>query len=260
MSVTATLPDHPHNPRYGSGLFRRRIRLTRLHHQVHGELEDDCHGFQVTLQHDGRVVTAVAGDALRVPLTSCAGALLPLQALVGCALDASPSAIIAQAKPRSNCTHWYDLSLLALAHATQSERVRVYDVEVVDAPADGSAARAEVFLNGRSIHRWQLQATTIVEPQEFAGRPVLRGFSAWAYGAFDGGAREAAFVLSKGVFVAFSRMFDMSGIGGQPALEHTNMLGACYSYSPGVVERAFRKYDTVRDFSAVPEQLLTFKK
>jgi hypothetical protein len=240
-------------------LFRRRIRLTRQQHQVHGELEDDCHGFQVTLQHDGSVVTAVSGAALRVPLTSCAGALQPLQALVGCALDASPAAIMAKVKPRSNCTHWYDLSLLALAHVAQSDAVRVYDVEVVDAPADGGAARAEVFLNGRSIHCWQLRGTTVVEPQEYAGRPVLHGFSAWAYGAFDGASREAAFVLSNGVFVAFSRMFDMSGISGQPALEHTNMLGACYSYSPGVVETSHRQFDTVRDFSTTPEQLLEFR-
>lgn len=259
MSVTAVLPDYPLNPGYGSGLYRRRIRLVSREREVCGELEDDCHGFRVVLRHDGRVVTAVTGDALRVPLSSCPGALAPLQALVGVALDASPQAILAQARPRNNCTHWYDLSLLALAHATRSERVRVYDVEVVDQAADGSAARAEVFLNGRSVHRWLLDRTTLVEPPEYAGRPALSGFSAWAYAAFDGEAREAAFVLSKGVFVACSRLFDMSDIGGQPALQHTNMLGACYSYSPGVVETSFRNHDTVRDFSAVPEDLLTFK-
>ena len=254
-----TLPDHTRNPRYGSGLYRRRIRLTRQTHAVLGELEDDCHGFKVTLQHDGRVVTAVSGEALRVPLTSCPGALTPLQALVGIALDEPPLSIAAQVKPRNNCTHWYDLSLLALAHAGQREPVRVYDVEVVDQPPDGSAARAEVFLNGESILRWQLNGTAVVEPQEFAGRPVMKGFAAWATEAFDGVQREAAFVLSKGVFVAFSRIFDMSDIGGQPALDHTNMLGACYSYSPGVVDTALRQHDTVRDFSATPEQLLTFK-
>jgi hypothetical protein len=259
VSVTAALPDHPHNPHYGNGLYRRRIRLTREDQQVHGELEDDCHGFRVTVLHDGRVVTAVTGEALRVPLTTCGGALAPLQALVGIALDALPATIIAQVKPRSNCTHWYDLSLLALAHVAQRERVRVYDVEVVDRPADGNASRAEVFLNGLSMHRWQLQGTTIAEPQVFAGRPVLNGFSAWANDAFDGATREAAFVLSKGIFVAFSRLFDTTGISGQSALKHTNMLGACYSYSPGVVEASYRNYDTVRDFSATPEQLLTFQ-
>ena len=259
MSELQTLPDHPRNPQYGSGLYRRRIRLTRQAHEVHGELEDDCHGFRVTLQHDGQVVTAVSGEALRVPLTSCPGAMTPLQGLVGIALDTPPLSISAQVKPRNNCTHWYDLSLLALAHAAQREPVRVYDVEVVDQPLDGSAARAEVFLNGESIHRWQLNGTTVVAPQAFAGKPVMKGFAAWATDAFDGAQREAAFVLSKGVFVAFSRIFDMSDIGGQPALDHTNMLGACYSYSPGVVDTAFRQHDTVRDFSATPEQLLTFK-
>ncbi|MEZ5571102.1 MAG: hypothetical protein R3E64_03675 [Halioglobus sp.] len=259
MSVDSALPEYPHNPYYGNGVYRRRIRLTREDDRVHGELEDDCHGFRVTLQHDGHAVTAVAGDALRVPLTTCAGALTPLQALIGVALDASLPSILAQVKPRNNCTHWYDLSLLALAHATQREPVRVYDVEVDDQPAHASAARAEVFLNGQSVHRWQLDRNTIVEPPAYAGRPVLNGFSAWAYGAFDGAEREAAFVLSKGVFVAFSRMFDMRDIGGQPALAHTNMLGACYSYSPGVVEQALRQHGMVRDFSTTPEQLLHFK-
>jgi Protein of unknown function (DUF2889) len=253
------LPDHPSNPRYGSGMYRRRIRLTRQRHQIHGDLEDDCHGFRVMLQHDSRVVTAVSGTALRVPLTSCAGALAPLQAMVGIALGAPQSAILSTVKPRNNCTHWYDLSLLALAHATQREEVRVYDVEVVDRSADGSSSRAEVFLNGQSIHRWQVANTSVVEPQAYAGRPVLSGFSAWANNVFSGVELEAAFVLSKGIFVAFSRLFDMSSLGGQPALEHTNMLGVCYSYSPGVVETAYRKYGTVRDFSTTPEQLLTFQ-
>ena len=162
-------------------------------------------------------------------------------------------------KPRANCTHWYDLSLLALAHASHGEPVRVYDVEVVDQPADGSAARAEVFLNGQSVHRWLVDRAVIIEPLAYAGKPVLRGFSTWANEAFEGAAREAALVLSKGVFVACSRLFDMRGIGGQSALEHTNLHGACYSYSPGVIEHAVRHHDSVRDFSATPEQLLTFK-
>jgi hypothetical protein len=254
-----SLPDHQGNPHYGAGLYRRRIRLTRDDRQVHGELEDDCHGFRVTLLHDGRVVTAVTGDALRVPMNTCAGAIKPLQDLIGIALDTPVSAIVARVKPRSNCTHWYDLSLLALAHTAHREALRVYDVEVDDQPADGSPARAEVFLNGTSVHRWLLDQTVLVEPLVYAGKPVLQGFSAWANDAFEGAAREAAFVLSKGVFVAFSRLFDMSGIGGQSALEHTNLRGACYSYSEGVIETATRNHNSVRDFSTTAKQLLTFK-
>jgi hypothetical protein len=257
--MTTSPPEPPGNPHYGAGLYRRRIRLSREARQIHGELEDDCHGFRVTLQHDGKVVTAVTGAALRVPMSTCGGALQPLQQLVDMPLDAPVSTIVATLNPRSNCTHWYDLSLLALAHAAHSETVRVYDIEVDDQPADGSAARAEVFHNGHSIHRWLLDRTEIVEPVAFAGRPMLKGFSLWASEAFEGLEREAAFVLSKGVFVAFSRLFDMSGLGGQSALEHANMRGACYTYSDGVVDAAVRNHDSVRDFSDTPEQLLTFR-
>tara|TARA_R110002049_G_scaffold29343_5_gene99748 strand:- start:1589 stop:2365 length:777 start_codon:yes stop_codon:yes gene_type:complete len=253
-------PVYPPNPDYGNGLYRRRIRLVQTATgEVCGELEDDCHGFRVVLQHDGRVVTGVSGRALRVPMSTCGQALKPLQGLIGIALDTPVSEIVASVNPRSNCTHWYDLALLALVHATQAEAERMYDVEVVDQPPDGSPARAEVLLNGESIHCWLLDGTTVVQPQAFAGKPMLKGFSAWANDAFEGAAREAAFVLSKGVFVAFSRLFDMSGSSGQSALAHANMHGACYTYSKGVVEHAVRNHDVVRDFSDTPEQLLTFR-
>jgi len=257
--MTSILPESARNPRYGTGLYRRRIRLTSTDRCVLGELEDDCHGFRVSLCHDGRVVTALAGEVRRAPLTTCPGAVAPLQSLVGLALDAPVSSIVARVNPRSNCTHLYDLSLLAMAHAVQPDAVRVYDVEVDDQSADGRPARAEVFLDGKSCHRWSVDRTRIVEPLAYAGRPVLGGFAAWANVAFDGAAREAAFVLSKGVFVACSRLYDLSDIDGQPALQHANMLGACHSYSEGVVEQAIRIHDTVRDFSAAPEELLEFR-
>lgn len=257
--MTPSIPEHIANPRYGSGLYRRRIRLTRRDGHVDAALEDDCHGFRLRLEHDGCRVTAVTGEALRVPLNTCAGAFKPLQGLVGVALDAPVASIIASVPPRGNCTHLFDLSLLALAHASQVKPVRVYDVEVVDQAQEGKPARAEVFLNGESIHCWQLARMAIVEPESYAGRPVMRGFAAWANEAFAGLELEAAMVLSRGVFVACSRLFDMSEIGGQPALNHTNMLGACYSYSEGVVEHAIRNHDTVRDFSDTPEALLTFR-
>jgi hypothetical protein len=257
--MTRTAPEHPSNPHYGKGLYRRRIRLTHKEHQVYGELEDDCHGFQVSLQHDGTRVTAISGNTLRIPMNTCAGAFRPLQELVGMPLGTPAPEIVARVNPRSNCTHLYDLSLLAMAHTAYSEQQRVYDVEVADQTPDGSPARAEVFLNGASIHRWLLNWTSIAEPEALAGRPVLNGFSAWANEAFRGLEREAAFVLCKGVFVAMSRLYDMSDIGGQSAMDHSPMLGVCYSYSEGVVEHAVRNHNCVRDFSETPEQLLTFQ-
>ena len=51
----------------------------------------------------------------------------------------------------------------------------------------------------------------------------------------------------------------MSSVDGEPALDHDPLLGVCYSYSEGVVEKAYRNHNSVRDFTETPEQLLTFR-
>jgi len=240
-------------------LYRRRISLSQQGDHVLAELEDDCHGFRVQLFHDGQQVTAIEPETLRVPLNTCSGAGRPLQQLVGTRLDAASPAILAAVDQRSNCTHLYDLTLLAIHHAGRSQPQRTYDVEVLDPPRDGGSARCEVFCDGVSIHRWQLDFTTIVEPEELAGRPVLHGFAAWANRAFSGNEQEAAFVLCKGVFVSLSRMHDMSNIHGLQAVANQEMRGVCYSYSEAVIDHAHYLGSTVHDFTDTPEQLLKFQ-
>ena len=104
-----------------------------------------------------------------------------------------------------------------------------------------------------------LDWTTITSPAELAGRPILQGFAAWANQAFEGAEQEAAFVLSKGVFVSRSRMFDMSSAAGKSALENEWMRGVCYSYSEGVIEEAQYLGTNTRDFTHAPELLLKFQ-
>jgi hypothetical protein len=253
------LEENPNpNPHYGDGLYRRRIQLSADNNCVRAELEDDCHGFKLEVQHNGTHVTDVSGETLRIPLSTCPGALTPLRNLIGIALATPAPTIVGQVNPRSNCTHLYDLALLAMAHPAWDVPERTYDVEFDDMPREGGPARAEVFLNGTSIIRWQLDWTNIVEPSELKGKPVLQGFSAWANDHFEGREKEAAFVLSKGVFVGLSRTYDMTNIGGESAMDHSPMLGVCHSYSPGVVESAIRNHNSVRDFTHTPEQLLKF--
>jgi chromosomal replication initiation ATPase DnaA len=77
------LPNYPRNPDYGTGTYRRRIRLEQGDGCVYGALEDTNHGFTVTVYHDGEHVTAIEGDAKRVPYTSCPGALNPIKGYIG---------------------------------------------------------------------------------------------------------------------------------------------------------------------------------
>ena len=80
--------DVPRIPDYGSGVYRRRIRIEQVEKHgrggvVVGELEDDFHHFRARVTHDGQTVTAVEGQGLRIPWTTCAGATEPLTSLIG---------------------------------------------------------------------------------------------------------------------------------------------------------------------------------
>ena len=249
--------DYPPNPDYGRGVFRRRIRLTGSAGKVFAALEDCSHGFTVTVHHDGVSVTDIQTAALRIPLTSCGGATEPIKRLVGAKLQDSSPELHLRADPRANCTHILDLSVLAIAHALRGECARQYDVEVSDEA--GCDALLYVYRDGLLVHCWSASQFTLTAPSHLQGKTLFRGFAAWATEQFSGDNQEAAFVLQKGYFVAQARRYDINSLAGEAATKHKEMQGNCYSYSPGVVEQAFRTENSLRDFSDCEERLLTFK-
>ncbi len=117
---TSLAAEFPANPAYGTGCFRRKIHLINQPGRVVAALEDDCHGFRVTLHHDGATVTEVEAETLRIPFDTCPGAIEPIKALSGIALGSEPKTITTQVSPFSNCTHLFDLSVLAISHASRA--------------------------------------------------------------------------------------------------------------------------------------------
>ncbi|MFT5576132.1 MAG: hypothetical protein ACI89D_001652 [Bermanella sp.] len=257
-SDPSSIKEFPANPDYGSGCFRRRIRLTGTHGQVLAELEDSCHGFRATIEHDGEVITAVSAETLRIPFNTCAGATRPIQALVGIAIGSDPKTVNQSVNPFSNCTHLFDLSVLAIAHAARGQTTRQFDVVVYDEQGD-EPADAAVSLDGKEILRFKTRQWELLSPPELQGKPLFRGFAAWANDYFQGDEREAAFVLQKGYFVSSARRIDSPKIEGSRGTDYPHIANACHTYSEGVVEQALRLPDTVRDFTDSPEQLLRFK-
>ena len=249
---------HPSNPDYGNGTFRRRIRLVNKGNQVSVELEDCNHGFRLIIHHHNNCINAIDVETLRFPLSTCPGAIKPLQALIGCGLADGITTFKLASPPRSNCTHLYDLALLAVNHAKRNEVERIYDVEVPDSIT--AQQSMSVFRNGEKIHHWQTDQQRIAIPSPLDGKPLMQGFSNWSKQHFkDAELLEAAQVLQRGYFVARARRVELNSRGGEPAINDTMMIGACYSYSLGVVEQALRLPSTVRDFSNSPDQLLTFQ-
>ena len=244
------------NPNYGGGIYRRRIRLVHKPAQIVAELEDTTHGFRLTLSHNEKQVINITAEPIRYPFDTCPGAVASLQPLINCPLDIDSRTIRRVLNPGRNCTHLYDLALLALAHCRRPEQHRIYDISVPDERENGTGIR--VSRDGLLQHEWQVNRHHIAAPSPLAGKPLMRGFYSWASAEFSDDALEAACVLQRGYFVAQSRRHDYMNAAGRMAREDNMPDGACYTYSAGVVEHAVHTGGMGRDFTAAPDQLLKF--
>lgn len=252
------LPDYPRNPAYGTGMYRRRIRLEKREGCVYGALEDTNHGFTVTVYHDGTHVTAIEAGARRVPYTSCPGALEPIKGFVGVDIHSSLRDLNFHMPPSANCTHLLDLTVMSIRHAASAEPVRQWDITVTDQTADLDSI-CTVMCDGKTIFCWRARDLQLTDPPEFAGKPFYLGFGKWASKHFEPELLEAAFILQKGYFVALARHFDIDKMAGEPALaSKEGMGGACYTYSSPAIEHGVRTFGSMRDFSDCEEKLLKF--
>lgn len=223
--------------------FRRRFRIIPAADQVRSEVEDDYHRMQVTLHHDGSRITAVEPRMIRAPWTTCPGAEEQLkQTFTGVEF----AACVARGGKTDNCTHLYDLVLLAAAHARDAQPL-VYDILVSD-PVDGRS-RAELRRNGETCLAWTLSAFKVVEPAELAGLPLneLRG---WIE-TLDAPGQEAARLLRWGSILAHGRVLSMDRQSDARRLP----AGSCYTFQPQRAAQA-QRIVAVRDFSSSGRQPL----
>lgn len=243
---------------YGQGIFRRRIRLTQSPGLITGDLEDDIHAFSVRIEHDGEHIVGVTGTAHRYPMTTCPGAITPLEQLVGVPLAPDSRSLGRHTDPRGHCTHWLDLAGLAVAHSCRAAVERQYDVAIPDM-VDG-ATIATLSVDGAERLALELDGDNIVAPAAFTGRQITAGFSRWASAQLDGELREWALVLQRARFVSLSRAVRSDQMpGGVTGPGQGMPLGVCYTYSEAILPEA-QICDEARDFTHCPEQLLAFNR
>ena len=253
---------YPIRDDFGEGVFYRAIKLEKRQDEqgkfVLGELEDCNHGFRVKVYYDDKQIVDIKGSALRHPLNTCPGALHILRELVGCPIGLSMKALSRRMNPTDHCTHWLDLTLLAIKHIERQEILRHY---VVDAPDEAESAQwVSVKRNDEVILSWKIFNWSILQPENLADKTLFKGFAGWAseYAAGDEDLLEACLVLQKGYFVSSARRFDLSLVEGEEAKKHDVMHGACFSYSEPQLSEAIRTKDSVRDFTHETVQLLKF--
>ena len=215
--------------------FRRVFRIIPGAGRVTAALEDDIHCMAVTLHHDGTHITAVEPVMDRWPWTTCPGAGA---SLVSTFTGLPLSAALAPALKPVNCTHLYDLAVLAAAHAGDAAPL-VYAVSVSDPVAGESIATLD--RDGAPLLRWRLRDDVLLEPEAIAGSHVL-SLSSWIK-TLPVAEAEAARVLQWACLIAHGRSLPM-----ERQSDATKMPPKCHSFQPEVAKDAVRIGELI-DFS-----------
>jgi hypothetical protein len=225
--------------------YRRRIDLvTTSPSAVLGELEDSFHHFRVSLAHDGGRVTAVDGEAVRHPWSTCPDALVPLQALVGAPITTDATAHGAHADARTTCTHWFDLAGLAMAQAGAGRAERHYTA-TVDERDDAGRTVARLERDGMPVLAWDVDTTSVLGPEPYAGQDMGRGFLAWANAALDPETAEAAIVLRRACRTSLGLLMDLDDYETAAEVGHS-MENTCHTFSTSVMGVALRMRGSTR--------------
>ncbi len=219
--------------------FTRRIRISPAPGRVRAAVEDDFHRMSVTLLHDNVTVISVKAELIRAPWNTCPGAVAKCEdTFTGVAL----AAFVAQKVKASNCTHLYDLALLAAAHALDAVPL-IYDAFVSD-PVEG-VRRARLYRNGEPVLGWSDANYRVIEPAELAGMK-LNEMRAWIE-TLAPVQQEAARILNWVSLIAHGRIIPMDRQS-----DASRMPPSYYTFQPEQARSAVRIGGT-RDFSGGTE-------
>lgn len=241
----------PANPAYGTGGYRRRIRLLREKDAMLALLDDSNHAMWVRVRHDGQHVTGVEAQTQRAPNTNCPFAYEALRELVGLPLAIDRAELYGKGRAVRNCTHLFDIAALAMKYARSDVERRVYDVTVPDADRPGEPVVASVAIDGRCILEWKIRRGLLTEFRDEDDNPIpmLRGFTKWAVARLKDEALEAAFVLQPAYLVSTGRTAIVDQQRDLPIDAIPWLTGACYAYRPERINAGTQCVGNVKDFS-----------
>lgn len=232
-------------------MFFRRIIFDVTETKCHVAMEDEHHYFVLELGHDGKQITSVSSNSRRTPWTVCPQAAAKLQEFVGQPLRSRIAVNLPEIDSKQQCTHQYDLLMVALTQAAQPGR-REYLAKVVGAMHE--FRHAQLWLNDEKLLDWRLRGTVIHSNDEF-DQQDLRSIMPWAEQTLSHQKLEALFVQRRAVMVAASKGFNLDLIknAGQAMVARA---GACFVFQPERADQALRIIGSTRTDVHGPEDLL----
>jgi len=232
-----------------AGVLRRRIGLVAHQGEVRAAVEDDYHHFRIRLRHDGKTVTGVQSETLRIPWSACAFAGDDWSKVIGAPIRERSSAIASYAEMRHFCTHMFELAGLAIAAVADGVARRSYEMAVPYGTRRAEPAR--LWRDGELHLTWLTDGKLIHGPDPYAGVPVGPGFAAWAQTRLSVAEGEAALVLRRAVVISSGRTSNLD------AMAHSHAGGGCYATQPERAPQALRVVGSTEDFEHRAEALLS---
>ncbi|MFA5678285.1 MAG: DUF2889 domain-containing protein [Pseudomonas sp.] len=232
-------------------VFFRRVRFDVTETECHVAMEDEHHYFVLHLGHDGERITSVNSTSRRTPWTICPQAAARLQEFVGQPLRSRIAINLPDIDSKQQCTHQYDLLMVALAQAMHPGR-REYVAKVVGAMHE--YRHAQLWLNDETLLDWRLRDTAIHSSDEF-DQQDLRSIMPWAEEALSDQKLEALFVQRRAVMVAASKGINLDLIQNAGQLM-TVRGGGCFVFQPERADQAVRIVGNTRPDVLGPEDLL----
>lgn len=226
--------DSPH-------VFFRRVIFDVTPTECRVAMEDEHHYFILQLGHDGERITSVASTARRTPWTLCPEAERQLQAFVGQPLRQRIAINLPDIDSKQQCTHQYDLLMVALSQALRPGR-REYVAKVVGAMHE--YRHAQLWLDDEQLLDWRLRGT-VIDSQDQCNQQDLRSIMPWADENLDDQMLEALFVLRRAVMVAASKGLDLDLIPNAGVAMRAR-AGACFVFQPERAEQAVRVIGSTR--------------
>ncbi|PRB84463.1 DUF2889 domain-containing protein [Pseudomonas sp. MYb185] len=232
-------------------VFYRRVLFEVSATECQVAMEDEHHYFVLNLRHDGARITAVDSTSRRTPWTLCPQAASRLQEFVGQPLRQRIAVNLPDIDGKQQCTHQYDLLMVALSQALRPGR-REYVAKVIGAMHEHR--HAELWLNDEKLLDWRLRGTVIDSQDQFDQRD-LRNILPWADEHLDDQSLEALYVQRRAVMVAASKGIDLDRIPNAGVAMRAR-AGACFVFQPERAESAVRVLGNTREDVRGPEDLL----
>jgi len=231
--------------------YRRKTIAIAGEFETVAAMEDDFHHFTVRLRHDGNRVTALTGETIRFPWSTCPGAAAKLDEFVSAPINPTPDDPGPKWHITQHCTHLFDIAKFALAQTARGGQ-RQYDILIPD-PVDGGSTTGDLWRDGEHLLHWAVEKRTVVAPELFAGHS-LHGRAEWKPGSVaDADALEAALMLRRALVIFRGRISDYPTV--TMADQVPNGFGTCFTYQPENAAGGRWVMDE-KDYTASAEPLL----